>query len=119
MASTPPQIEQTEPVPGVLLFAVSGALLLGPESECIENFVRDGLLAGKRAFLFDLTEVKKMDSTGIGRFISAYNMILKAQAELRIVCVHGLVLKSFQATRLDSVFRIFASRSEALGSLHQ
>ena len=103
----------------MLLFAVSGAILLGPESEGIDRLIRDGLRAGKRAFLFDLSEVKKIDSTGIGRFISAYNLILKAEAELRFVCVPGLVLRSFQATRLDTVFRILASRHEALESFQQ
>jgi anti-anti-sigma factor len=119
VANAPLQIELAEPAAGVSLFAVSGAILLGPESECIERCIRDGLDSGRRLFLFDLTNVKKIDSTGIGRFISAYNLILKANAELRIVCVPGMVLKSFQATRLDTVFRIFASIPEALGSLPQ
>lgn len=119
MAQFPLQIAQTEPASGVLLATLSGAILLGPESECIEALIREGLHAGKRAFVFDLTEVKKIDSTGIGRFISAYNLVLKANAELRLVCQPGLILKSFQVTRLDSVFRIFASLDEALGSINQ
>ena len=111
------KIERTEPIPGVLLFAATGAILLGTESQCIEDLVKDGLGMGKRAFLFDLTAVTKIDSTGIGRFISAYNMILKQAGELRIICGPGLVLKSFQVTRLDSVFQIFPSLGDAMGNL--
>ena len=116
MAKNPLQIEQTEPVPGTIVVCASGAILLGPGSQCIEGLVRDGLGAGKRIFLFDLTAVTKIDSTGIGRFIAAYNMILKGNGELRIVCGPGLVLKSFQVTRLDSVFPIFPSLSVAMES---
>jgi len=111
------QIEQTEPIPGVLLISASGAILLGPESQCIEDLVRGGLASGKRNFVFDLTAVVKIDSTGIGRFIAAYNMILKERGELRIICGPGLVLKSFQVTRLDSVFPIFPVAADAMGSL--
>jgi anti-sigma B factor antagonist len=114
VAKTPLKIEQTEPIPGVLLIAASGAILLGPESQRIEDLVRDGLGTGKRIFLFDLTAVTKIDSTGIGRFIAAYNMILKGQGELRIICGPGLVLKSFQVTRLDSVFPIFPALTGAM-----
>ncbi len=113
----PLQLEQTEPVPGVILVAAAGAILLGPESECIEDAVRKGLCAGKRTFLFDLTAVTKIDSTGIGRFIAAYNMILKEAGQLRIVCGPGLVMKSFQVTRLDSVFPIFPSLAAAMESI--
>ena len=100
-----------------MVISASGPILLGPESDMIENLVRDGLNAGKRTFLFDLTAVTKIDSTGIGRFIAAYNLILKGQGELRIICVPGLVMKSFKVTRLDSVFPIFSSLSDAIGSL--
>lgn len=111
------KIERTEPIPGVLLIAATGAILLSTESQCIEDLVRDGLSKGKQTFLFDLTAVTKIDSTGIGRFISAYNMILKQQGELRMICGPGLVLKSFQVTRLDSVFQIFPALDDALGSI--
>ena len=117
MAKTPLQIEQTEPIPGVILVSASGSILLGPESQCIVDLVRDCMGAGKRIFLFDLTAVTTMDSTGIGRFIAAYNMILKWRGEMRIVCAPGLILRSFQVTRLDSVFPIFPSLSAAMESL--
>ena len=117
MAKIPLHIEQSEPIPGIILVSASGAILLGPESECIEELVREQLGAGKLTFVFDLTAVTRMDSTGIGRFIAAYNMILKAQGALRMVCVPGLVLKSFQVTRLDSVFPLFPSLSDAMESV--
>ena len=111
------KIERTEPIPGVILIAATGAILLGTESQCIVDLVREGLSIGKKTFLFDLTAVTKIDSTGIGRFISAYNTILKEQGELRLICGPGLVLKSFQVTRLDSVFQIFPALGDALGNL--
>jgi anti-anti-sigma factor len=114
VAKIPLHIEQTEPIPGVILVTASGAVLLGPESQCIEDVVQAHLSAGKRSFVFDLSGVTKLDSTGIGRFIAAYNAILKWQGELRLVCVPGLVLKSFQVTRLDSVFPIFRTLSDAM-----
>ncbi len=117
MANDSLQIEQSEPAPGVLLLAMSGAILLGPDSERIESMVRSAIERGKRAIVFDLTAVKKIDSTGIGRFISAFHMLAKAHGEMRMITGPGLVRKSFQATRLETVFRVVPSLTEALESL--
>ena len=119
MASHLLQTQQSEPAPGVLLITLAGVILLGPESECIEALARGAIERGMRAIVFDLTEIKKIDSTGIGRFISAYHIISSANAQLRMVAGPGIVRKCFQATRLETVFRIVPSLSEALGSVKE
>ncbi len=59
---------------------------------------------GKRIFIFDLSEVAAIDSTGIGHFIASYNKIMAAGGDMRMVGATGHVGVLLRISLLDTVF---------------
>ena len=72
---------------------------------------------GSRKILLDLTEVRFVDSTGLGTIIADLKH-LGPDGDLAICGAHDSVGSVFRLTRMDKVFRIFATQEEALASLN-
>jgi stage II sporulation protein AA (anti-sigma F factor antagonist) len=107
------QISHHEIAPGLVLVTIVGPVMRGSESERITILVSDLLREAKRTIIFDLSGVTKIDSTGIGRFISSYNQVTAAGGEIRIAGARGFVFQAFHVCRLDTVFRFYPSVDEA------
>jgi len=101
------QISHEENELGVVVIRVTGRVMLGPESKKIEKTLDELITQGKRRFVFDLSGVEHMDSTGIGRFISALNKVRQASGKLRMAGAARGVREGFRVTRLDTVFEFF------------
>lgn len=115
----PLEIQEREYRPGVLLIRLAGRIMLGPESERIEAVVEQALERGVRDFIFDLSGVTHIDSTGIGRFIASFNRVRRAGGRMHMVAVPGAVRDGFRVTRLDTVFPFYGDVESAAASLGQ
>jgi len=62
----------------------------------------------------DLTGVHYMDSSGVASLIEALQRIKKHKGDMVLVGPSERVLSIFQIARLDTIFRIVASRQEAM-----
>jgi anti-anti-sigma factor len=109
-------IEQRE-APGAVVIALSGRLMLGPEGQEVERTVDDLLTKGPKNFVFDMSGITHIDSTGIGRCISSLNKVTQYGGRLHMAGATGQVRESFRVTRLDRVFRFFADVPAALAAL--
>ena len=103
--------------PGVIVIRLSGKLMMGPESASLESMVNERLDAGARHLVFDLTELKQLDSTGIGRFISTFNRLMQVGGTLGMAAAANTVRQSFRVTRLDTVFKFYDTRDDALKAI--
>lgn len=92
---------------GVVVINVGGRVMLGEESAQVEKLVADLLTTGRRKFVFELSGVTHMDSTGIGRFIASLNKVMQAGGQLRMAAASAVVREGFRVTRLDTVFQFF------------
>lgn len=101
------EISHKEITPGTIVIALAGKLVLGQHSEQITDLVGELLRQGKRRIVFDVAGVTRIDSTGIGRFISSYNQIASARGDMRIAAAPGHVFGAFHVSRLDTVFRFY------------
>ena len=63
--------------------------------------------------IFNIADVTKIDSTGIGRFISSYNQVAAAGGEMRMAGAPRFVFQAFHVCRLDTVFRFYPTVDEA------
>ena len=71
---------------------------------------------GSARFVLDLSDVELMDSTGLGALVAA----LKATSDSGRVVVagaRGAVATLFKITRMDQVFRLYATTVEAAAAL--
>ena len=101
------EISYDEVAPGTVVALLSGKLMLGQGGEQIVALVEDLLRQGKRIFIFDLSGVAAIDSTGIGHFIASFNKIMAAGGDMRMAGATGHVLESFKVSLLDTVFPFF------------
>jgi anti-anti-sigma factor len=109
----PLAIEHHDVAPGAVAVSLSGKLMLGPEGEEIPALVDEFLKQGKKVVIFDLSGLTNIDSTGIGRFIAAYNKISAAGGEMRMAGATGHLFESFHISLLDQVFPFYSSLEEA------
>ena len=110
-------VEHREIAPAGVVITLTGKMMLGPESQQVERLVADLLAGGRRHFIFDLAGITRLDSTGIGRFISAYNKIAAAGGKLAMAGATGHVRDSFKVSRLDTVFRFYPDVDTAIAAL--
>jgi anti-sigma B factor antagonist len=101
------EISYREIAPGAIVVTVAGKVMMGTASEQIVSLVEDLLRNDKRTIIFDIAGVTKIDSTGIGRFISSYNKIAAVGGEMRMAGATGTLLHAFHVSLLDTVFRFY------------
>jgi anti-sigma B factor antagonist len=111
------EIQAEDLRPGVILIRLSGKLMMGPESASLEAMVNERLDAGARHLVFDLSALKQIDSTGIGRFISTFNRLMSVQGTLAMAAATHVVRQSFRVTRLDTVFKFYEVVDEAIAAI--
>jgi anti-sigma B factor antagonist len=108
------EINQREVAPGVLAISLTGNVMRGPESERIEEVLNGALAQGLSRIVFDMTGVKRIDSTGIGRFIYCLNKVQEGGGKLWMAGAQGYVRECFRVTRLDTIFQFCATVEDAL-----
>jgi anti-sigma B factor antagonist len=73
------------------------------------------LLVNNR-LIVDLTNVKYMDSTGLGVLVGSLKKAYDEEGDIRLINPSAEVRMLMELTRVDKVFQIFPNLGEALGS---
>jgi anti-sigma B factor antagonist len=76
----------------------------------------DWINQGNRRIVLDLSEVDFIDSSGLGAIVSSLKT-LGSDGDLVICGIRETVMGLFKITRMNRVFQIFASESEAIEAL--
>ena len=74
------------------------------------------LVERKCDVVVDLSSVDYIDSSGVASLIEAYQSAKSAGTRFALVAVSGAALRVLQLARLEKVFPIFDSVSEAAGA---
>ena len=70
----------------------------------------------KRAVLVDMSGVSYIDSSGIASLVEAYQSARRGRTAFALVAVSDAAMRVLELARLDQVFSIHASLSEALAN---
>jgi anti-sigma B factor antagonist len=108
------EINQKEVAPATVVISLEGSVMRGPEGERIEAALNGALAQGLRRIVFDMTGVKRIDSTGIGLFIYCLNKVQESGGKLWMAGAQGYVRDCFRVTRLDTIFQFCATVEDAL-----
>jgi len=100
---------------GVTVIDVEGQLIVGNRQE-LKQKVLDKLEDGARKFLIDFENTGYIDSSGLGVLVSLSKKIREQGGELRLANLNEDLKTLFELTKLDTLFHISNSRSEALES---
>ena len=100
---------------GVTVIAVEGQLIVGNRHE-LKNLIQESLDAGDRKFLIDFSKTGYIDSSGLGALVSISKKIREQGGELRLAELNEDLRSLFELTKLDTLFAIAESRTEALAN---
>ena len=100
---------------GVVVVEVDGQLIVGNRQE-LKQKVLDALEAGSRKFLIDFTKTGYIDSSGLGVLVSLSKKIRDEGGDLRLAGLNDDLKTLFELTKLDTLFAITDSASEALAA---
>jgi anti-sigma B factor antagonist len=100
---------------GVVVVEVDGQLIVGNRQD-LKQQVLDALAAGDRKFLIDFTKTGYIDSSGLGVLVSLSKKIRDEGGDLRLAGLNEDLRTLFELTKLDTLFAITDSASEALAA---
>jgi len=106
-------------VDGVTIVDISGRIVLGEESAALRDLVCDLLSKGHKKILFNLGDVNYIDSSGLGRLVSAFTSVRNQEGELKLINLTNKVHDLMQITRLYTVFDITDDEALAVKSFGQ
>lgn len=67
--------------------------------------------------ILDFSEVPYLDSSGLGSLVSAYTSCQKAGRRVALTGVNHRVMKVFEITKVEPIFLMFPTVSDALDAL--
>jgi anti-sigma B factor antagonist len=99
---------------GVAVLTLTGNFLCEPDKFRVKEHIAGLLAEGMRKAVVDLTEVKCVNSEGLGTLIMALTSFRKAGGDLRLAHVSEMVYTTLTITQLIKVFRIYKTVDDAV-----
>lgn len=106
-------VETKQIEPGITLFEMKGRIVLGRESKRIEWQLEECLKQNQKKFIFDLSGVEYIDSSGIGIIVFCSGKTKQAGGELRLGGAKGLVHDVLVHTKVNDIVGYYPSAEEA------
>ena len=100
----------------VTVLDLTGRITLGEGSVALRTTIRRLLDEGKNKILLNMGGVGYIDSSGIGELVSSFTAINKAGGQLKMLSLQKKLQDLLAITKLLTVFDVYDSESEALGS---
>ncbi len=99
----------------VLTVMIDGHLMVTNRQE-FKQLILDAVEQGVRIVIVDLSRTGYIDSSGLGALVSLNRRLRDVAGDLRLAGLSDDLKSLFELTRLDALFPLFASRSDALAS---
>ena len=100
---------------GVVVIAVEGEIDVETSPQLRECF--DRLLAeGEHSYVIDMAGVDFVDSSGLAAFVTLFKRVRIGEGDVKLCGLRPEVLKIIELTRLNRVFDIFETCTQAVES---
>ncbi|MBN1592788.1 MAG: STAS domain-containing protein [Candidatus Coatesbacteria bacterium] len=103
------------PRSGVKIIRISGRIEHTKSRE-LQEVLKSAIVGEHPYVAADMSQVRYMDSSALGIFVSALKSARSRGGDLRISGLADMVLDVFRITRLSMVFQIYANIDEAIAS---
>lgn len=97
-----------------LIFSIRGKILSSEDTEDILNQLDLELKNQNKQFLFDVSNLEYITSTGLNFFIRSLTRIRNSGGELVLCNMNGVVEKLFSISKLNEIFIICPTIEEGL-----
>lgn len=102
----------------VTAVTLRGALVLGPPVDNLRQTLENLTAHDEFRIVLGLTEVTRLDSSGIGLLVKALQSCKEAGGSVKLVNPARVVLQTLSMCRLLPLFEVFADESEAIASFN-
>jgi anti-sigma B factor antagonist len=100
----------------ITILDMDGKVTIGEGSVALRTAIRRLLEEGKKKILLNLGGVGYIDSSGIGELVSSFTAINKEGGQLKLLNLTQKLQDLLGITKLLTVFDVYDSESDALGS---
>lgn len=97
----------------VTVVTVEGQLIVANRQD-LKTAIQEALEAGDRRFVIDFGPTAYIDSSGLGALVSINRKVREGGGELRLAGLNEDLRSLFELTKLDTLFVISPTVSEAL-----
>jgi anti-sigma B factor antagonist len=101
----------------VSVLELAGRITLGGECQELEWQIEDLLKQRERKIILDLSQLKYLDSTGIGILVMCSGKMKQAGGELSVAGAQGIVEQTLRMTRVDQIVGLYATAEAAAQNL--
>ena len=102
-----------EIAPGVAVVEISGRLLMGADCALIDKEIETLIARDQKRVILDLSEVRIIDSAGVGQVVKSFTRLKKSGGDLRVAGVAGMLDGVFKLTQVHKVIGMYPTAHEA------
>lgn len=99
---------------GVLVISLEGNLLGENTNGPVMDLIKQNIEAGTKKVLFNLADMKFINSTGLGMLMTALSKTRNAGGELALCGLPEQMRKLLQMTKLETLFPVYGDEAAAL-----
>jgi anti-sigma B factor antagonist len=107
---------QIRNVRNVVILDLAGRLIMGEPERSLRGTIHSLLESGNKNLAINLSEIKYIDSSGIGSLAAVWTTSQKAGANCKLFAIPQKVQLMFKISRLDTVFKILQDETSAVNS---
>ena len=104
---TPLLIQTKKMEPDITVLEFAGKIRMGPDCQRVEEIVLDLLSQSNKKFIFDLSAVEYVDSSGMGSIAYCFAKVTRAEGGLRVAGLDERLKPLFRMTRMDTVIAFY------------
>ncbi len=101
----------------VLVIYLEGNLLGEHTNGPVLDMIKQSVEAGNKKVLFNLADMKFINSTGLGMLLTAVSKTRNAGGEMALCTLPEQMKKLLQMTKLESVFNVHADEASGIAFL--
>lgn len=101
---------------GVTIVDLAGKVTLGGSNKMLHDAIKRLVNEGKTQIILNLQKMSYIDSSGLGELVAGYSTLKAAGGALKLMGVPAKVIDLMVMTKLYTVFEIYETEAEAVGS---
>jgi anti-sigma B factor antagonist len=101
---------------GVIVVDLTGKIALGETSQHLHTELRSLADAGKKNILLNLSQVRTIDSSGLGTLVAGFTTIERAGGQLKLTSLSDKASELMTITKLYTVVDVFDDEQAGINS---
>jgi anti-anti-sigma factor len=101
----------------IVIADLSGRLVLGEAQEALRDTVEELIAAGDRKILLNVSNLARVDSSGIGELVAALKLAQSVDARLALLQLEESIRRILDMSRVLPLFENYSDESEAIAAL--